>query len=220
MRHRTYGLVALVLCLAFAGTATARHLITGADVQDNSLTGGDIRNGSLTAHDFKGLIRGPRGLQGQAGPAGPQGAPGPQGAIGPQGPAGPQGATGAKGSTGSQGPPGTPGSAVAYAKVELEEVEGEPVYNLVPERSKNVSEVNRSGQAPHYDGLVCVDTSVPVKVAVVTPEKLPVEPPVIASVQLPTTNAADRCPGGTDALIMLQAPNGDPVESSFFVVFD
>jgi hypothetical protein len=82
------GLVALLF--ATAGTATAaRKLLTGADIQNNTLSTLDIRNFSLLKNDFKKgqLPAGPRG------PAGPQGLAGTPGPAGQQGPAGPPGAS-------------------------------------------------------------------------------------------------------------------------------
>ena len=190
--------VALIVCLACAGTATAARLITGADVKDASLTGRDVRDRSLTPRDFRGSVRGPRGIQG------------------------PQGIQGAPGTPGAPGSPGAAGSALAYAKVTLEMVEGEPIYNVGA--SKNVNGVSRTGNAANpataIPGIVCIDTSVGVNVAVASPERLPVDPTVIANVQLPTVNGADRCPGGTDAAVLLKDLGDAPVESSFFVIFN
>jgi hypothetical protein len=91
------GVIALVV--ASAGSASARPLITGAQIKNGSLTGADIKNGSLSGADIRsGAIalsdislsaraslrgaRGPAGVPGKAGPlaAGP---PGPEGPPGP-----------------------------------------------------------------------------------------------------------------------------------------
>jgi hypothetical protein len=107
---RNIGTIVVVAILVGAGGATAAQVITGAQIEDNSLTGKDVKNKSLTKQDFKGSVRGPRGLPG------PQGAQGAQGAHGPKGDAGPQGlagAPGAQGPTGAQGPPG-PGTLLAH----------------------------------------------------------------------------------------------------------
>src|SRR3954469_24977032 len=67
--------------------ATASTLVTGKDVQDNSITTKDIRNHSLTARDFKkGTIkRGKQGLQGATGTTGATGETGATGATGETG---------------------------------------------------------------------------------------------------------------------------------------
>jgi Collagen triple helix repeat (20 copies) len=126
---RNIGTIVVVAILVGAGGATAAQVITGAQIEDNSLTGRDVKNKSLTKQDFKGALRGPGGLpgpqgapgahgaQGPKGDAGPQGAQGARGAQGPKGDAGPQGpagAPGAQGQTGAQGPPG-PGTLLAHA---------------------------------------------------------------------------------------------------------
>ena len=112
---------------------------------------------------------------------------------------------------------------MAYAKVNFTGTQAEPTYTLVPERSKNINAVNRTGNpanpATAIPGVVCVDVSVPVNVAVASADRLPVEPPVIASVQLPTVNGADRCPPGTDAAIVLKDNNNNATESGFYVIF-
>jgi hypothetical protein len=176
-----HAVIALVLCLATAGTATAAKLITGADVKNSSLTGRDVKDRSLTPRDFKGSVKGERGAEGPA------------------------------------------GSAVAYAKVVVTTENGQPNYQLDREHSKNVNAVARTGSGgsnPEIPGIVCVDVDVPVNVAVVTADRLPVEPAVIANVQMPTINGADRCPGGTDAAVILKDTNDNPAESSFYVIFN
>ncbi len=91
----------IALLFALSGTAVAGALITGAqiqnntvssldltnntvkavDVQNNSLTTFDVMNGTLRAVDFApGVLK--EGPAGPAGPAGAQGAAGPQGAPG------------------------------------------------------------------------------------------------------------------------------------------
>lgn len=82
----------LALFVALGGTAVAAGtLITGTQIKNSSITGVDVKNKSLTSRDFRGSVRGPRGLTGPAGPAGPQGLAGPQGPQGLQGPVGPKG---------------------------------------------------------------------------------------------------------------------------------
>jgi hypothetical protein len=182
---RGHLVVALVACLACAGTATAATLITGKQVKDGSLTGKDVKDRSLTSHDFKGSLKGPKGDQGE---------------------------------------PGTPGGAVAYAKVKYSVVEGQPTYTLDADNSKNINAVNRTGSASNpataIPGIVCIDVSVPVKVAVATADRVPVDPSVIANVQMPTTNGADRCPPGSDAAVLLKDANDATTEASFYVIFE
>jgi hypothetical protein len=72
----------VVAVLTSAATAGAAAVITGAQIQNNSVTGLDIKNKSLTKRDFKGSVRGPRGLRGLRGLQGLQGL---QGQPGPKG---------------------------------------------------------------------------------------------------------------------------------------
>jgi hypothetical protein len=62
---------------------------------------------------------------------------------GPRGDTGPQGTTGPQGSEGSQGIPGEPGTARAYAYVEIPNCAGTPTI-CPPFRSKGVSEIRRT----------------------------------------------------------------------------
>jgi len=121
----------LALFIATAGTAQAiRHFptFTGVDIIDHSLSGVDIKNHSLTPVNFRGSVRGPRGLAGANGPAGPQG---------------PQGAQGPKGDPGAKGDTGAPGSALAYAHVNADGTVDLPLSkNLV---SPNVAHTAGSG---------------------------------------------------------------------------
>ena len=64
----------LALCVALSGTALAHGLINSADVVNNSLKGIDVKNKSLTKKDFRGSVRGPRGLRGPRGATGAAGA--------------------------------------------------------------------------------------------------------------------------------------------------
>ena len=67
--------------------ADAARLLTGRDIQNDSVTSADIRNDtlrgkdvrdkSLTKADFRGSITGPQGTQGPTGEQGPAGARGP-----------------------------------------------------------------------------------------------------------------------------------------------
>ena len=74
----------IALVVACTGTATAATLITGKQIQNNSVTTKDVKNKSLRAGDFRPgtLLRGPAGPAGATGPQGPQGAQGATGAAG------------------------------------------------------------------------------------------------------------------------------------------
>jgi len=100
-------LVALLLLVMCASTATATSLITGKQVRDGSLTGKDVKDRSIQARDLaKGAAVGRQGPMGQIGPRGVAGPVGPAGPAGPQGV--PGGATGPAGGalTGSYPNPG------------------------------------------------------------------------------------------------------------------
>ena len=80
MRKRlTPGVVlgTLALVIAMTGSAVGARLITGKQIKNSSITGKDVKNKSLTKSDFRGSVRGPRGLTGAQGPPGATGAPGP-----------------------------------------------------------------------------------------------------------------------------------------------
>ena len=96
-RRPTYANVVatLALVIAIGGTtvAGASSLMTGRDIQDDSVTGADIQNGSLTGADIRAGSIGSnslslaaranlRGTRGDTGPQGDTGATGPQGAPG------------------------------------------------------------------------------------------------------------------------------------------
>jgi hypothetical protein len=77
---------ALAALIAFAGSATAAVVVTGKQIQDNSITtkdlrdgglrGVDVRNESLTQSDFGTVVEGPQGPQGDRGPIGQPGSSG------------------------------------------------------------------------------------------------------------------------------------------------
>ena len=67
----------LALVIAMTGSAVGASLITGKQIKNSSITGKDVKNKSLTKSDFRGSVRGPRGLTGAQGPPGAPGAPGP-----------------------------------------------------------------------------------------------------------------------------------------------
>jgi uncharacterized protein YjbI with pentapeptide repeats len=86
-------LLALVVAVGGPAVAGAQSLLTGADVQDESLTGADIQNHTLSGADIRagslgsGLFssRAQANLRGATGAVGAQGE---RGATGPQGPSG------------------------------------------------------------------------------------------------------------------------------------
>ncbi len=96
---RTPLVAAVILVLAFAGSATAAKLITGKQVKNNSLTGKDLKNGSVKAADLSAGAK-----QTLIGAKGEPGAKGDTGAPGAKGDTGDAGAPGAKGDTGPAGP--------------------------------------------------------------------------------------------------------------------
>lgn len=80
----------IALFVALTGTAVATNsatfaLITGKQIKNGSITGLDVKNKSLTPKDFRGSVRGPRGLAGAAGAAGTAGAAGAKGDKGDTG---------------------------------------------------------------------------------------------------------------------------------------
>ena len=130
LRSRATVVVATVAAFALigTGTATARALITGADVKDGSLTGADIRGNSLTGFDIENhslttqdiresTIRALQGQDGATGAAGAKGDAGAVGATGAKGDAGAVGATGAKGDSGAVGAFDVKGDAGAVGAV-------------------------------------------------------------------------------------------------------
>lgn len=131
--------VALIaLLVATAGSALAGHggphqrnFVNAVDVQDGSLTGVDIKNKSLTRADFRGSVRGPRGLRG---PPGQNGAQGPRGDTGPQG------------QKGDRGDPGPAGTALAFAHVNQDGTVDQP-------NSKSVASANVASPAT---GVYCI----------------------------------------------------------------
>lgn len=82
-------MLALFVALTGTAVATTSALITGKQIKNSSITGLDVKNKSLTPKDFRGSVRGPRGLRGPAGAAGAPGAQGAPGTPGAQGPPGP-----------------------------------------------------------------------------------------------------------------------------------
>ncbi len=92
LRHGRAGLLlflatAMVLALGAAGTAAG--LVTGRNIQDDSVTGRDLRDATVTSADVRNGSLAPRDYTGAV-----VGAPGPQGPTGPAGPTGPQGSAG------------------------------------------------------------------------------------------------------------------------------
>ena len=76
---RTVLLIAACIALTTVAGAYAAAKITGRQIKDSTITGKDVKNRSLTPTDFRGSVRGPRGLTGAQGPQGAQGAQGPAG---------------------------------------------------------------------------------------------------------------------------------------------
>jgi hypothetical protein len=80
------GVVALLVAVLVAGTATSATLITGhqikahsitaRNVKAESLTGAEVKDRSLTPADFAGSVQGPTGPVGAQGIPGPSGVPG------------------------------------------------------------------------------------------------------------------------------------------------
>lgn len=111
---RTILMVAAVVAVCMAGSATAASLIGSADVKNGSLTGVDVKNNSLTGADVRGIsyadltsglkhridkspvVNAPKGDAGATGAKGADGV----GAAGPAGAEGPAGAAGASGISG------------------------------------------------------------------------------------------------------------------------
>ncbi len=61
----------------------------------------------------------------------------------------------------------------------------------------------------------------PVDVAIASADhQAPSDPSVIASVQVPALNGADRCPPGSDAAIRLKNSSNADTESGFYVIFN
>jgi hypothetical protein len=96
------------LFLSAAGGAVAGTMITGAQIQDNTVTSKDIKTSTLKLSDISTAAK--LALRGNTGPAGPQGAQGPQGPQGTPGTTGAQGTPGTPGTPGTNGTPGTPGT--------------------------------------------------------------------------------------------------------------
>jgi hypothetical protein len=98
-------------------SATAKNLITGDDIADNTVTAKNLAANSVGRAELRdGVVK--DGKDGKTGPMGPQGPAGESGSAGAEGVRGLQGADGATGATGATGPagpagpqgiPGTPG---------------------------------------------------------------------------------------------------------------
>jgi hypothetical protein len=100
----------LALAAVTAGSAGIEALITGSQIQDDTVASRDIKNGTVRRADISpATLAALSGATGQRGPAGP---------IGPAGPPGARGDAGSQGPTGQQGPPGPAGprgSTISYA---------------------------------------------------------------------------------------------------------
>lgn len=92
--RKTAAIIAAIGVLACTGTATAKSLITGAQIANGTVSSLDLANRGVKGIDIqKGTLVKAHFKAGQL-PAGPQGAQGLQGQQGPQGEQGPQGAPG------------------------------------------------------------------------------------------------------------------------------
>lgn len=79
-----HAIAVLALVVGVTGSATAAALITGADIQDDTVSTKDIKDKNLKLKDFKPSERDKlKGEQGPPGPPGPPGTPGTPGAAGP-----------------------------------------------------------------------------------------------------------------------------------------
>ena len=58
-------MLALFVALTGTAVATTSALIGSAQIRNNSITGLDVKNRSLRPIDFRGSVRGPRGLRGR-----------------------------------------------------------------------------------------------------------------------------------------------------------
>ena len=127
------------------GAAQLRqNAVTSSKVGADAVTSTKVKNGSLLARDFK---------SGQL-PAGPQGPTGAQGERGAQGAAGTQGPAGAQ---------GAPGTAVAYARVNIS------TGAVDAKRSMNISQ-SQVAAATSNPGIVCFhDLGFTVKNVVASP---------------------------------------------------
>ena len=115
--------VLAVLVVGTAATGSVHTLITGTDIQDESIGSNDIKPGAIQSHDIKNgtitqvdlskilltSLQGAAGAQGAKGDTGATGATGAQGAKGDTGATGAIGATGAQGLKGDTGAPGAQG---------------------------------------------------------------------------------------------------------------
>jgi hypothetical protein len=150
-------MLALFVALTGSAVATTSVLVTGKQIKNNSITGVDVKNRSLTARDFRGSLRGPKGVAGPIGPVGPAGPGGPQGPQGPQGPHGPEG---------PQGPPGepTPNTVENAGKIL---VSAGPL-SFVPAKSEPGLEVTYTEQYAQFlrngpaGGAIYINTPAPV----------------------------------------------------------
>jgi hypothetical protein len=89
--RKTAAIIAAIGVLACAGTATAKSLITGAQIANGTVASVDLANRGVKGIDIqKGTLVKAHFKAGQL----PAGAQGPQGQQGPQGEQGPQGAPG------------------------------------------------------------------------------------------------------------------------------
>lgn len=110
-RHMKTGAAVVLAGALFAaggmGTATAAKMISGSDIEDNSITAQQLAGGSVGESELKNNIL--KGIKGDDGKRGPRGEAGPQGPAGESGAAGAEGVRGLQGADGAPGAPGAPG---------------------------------------------------------------------------------------------------------------
>lgn len=114
-RHMKTGAAVVLAGALFAaggmGTATAAKMISGSDIEDNSITAQQLAGGSVGESELKnGVLKGVKGEKGDDGKRGPKGDTGPQGPAGESGAAGAEGVRGLQGADGAPGPQGIPGA--------------------------------------------------------------------------------------------------------------
>lgn len=178
--------IALVLAMSGGALAASHYLITSTK---------QISPKVLTA--LKGKA-GPRGGLGATGATGGQGPAGAKGETGPQGP---------KGETGAEGKPGAPGSAVAYAHVEVN-------GDLDAANSKNVTskKVEEPVESEIVYCLSGISGTIHNAVATVDAEELPKpeDAPVLKTTIVPEGKTFGACPTGTQVVV-------DASEDALFV---
>jgi hypothetical protein len=141
--------IALALTITSAASSTARQLITGNDIQDNSVGSRDIQNRSIRGEDLsRALVKHLRGRQGEPGAAGPSG---PQGSAGEKGENGEKGDTGAAGPAGPAGANGMSGYEVVEQKLDVADGDWGPVSAICPAGKVPVSGGAKASVGASFD---------------------------------------------------------------------